>query len=151
MSNSLILSLSLSSLKLLSYHTFFLSRSFFLYLSISLSPRHSLCLCCLVYQKPASFSILWAAVSKGRQNKFAVKTRRDDVGIKVRTSFLGSGGDQLVSVLAFYSDDPSSYPAEVNSFYSVNCLKRTKINKKRPGMALFLKQKKERDFHQIVI
>ena len=35
-----------------------------------------------------------------------------------------------------YSDDP----AEVYSFYSVHCLKRTKINKKRPGMAHFLKK-----------
>ena len=35
----------------------------------------------------------------------------------------------MVSVLIFYSDDPSSNPAEVNSFYSVLFLKRTKINK----------------------
>ena len=37
----------------------------------------------------------------------------------------GCGGGQVVSVLAFYSDDPSSNPAKV-SYYSVNCLKRTK-------------------------
>ena len=48
---------------------------------------------------------------------------------------MGSGGSQVVSVLTFNSDDPSSNPAEVYSFYSVYCLKRTKINKKRPGMA----------------
>ena len=46
----------------------------------------------------------------------------------------------VVSMLAFDSDDPSSNPAEVYSFYSVYCLKRTKINKKRPGMAHFLKK-----------
>ena len=39
--------------------------------------------------------------------------------------------------VGFNSDDPSSNPAEVYSFYSVNCLKRTKINKKRPGTAHF--------------
>ena len=42
----------------------------------------------------------------------------------------GGGGQQL----AFYSDVPSSNPAEVFSFFSVNCLKRTEINKKRPGL-----------------
>ena len=41
----------------------------------------------------------------------------------------GSGGGQVVSVLAFYFVDPSSNPAEIYSFNSVNCLKRTKINK----------------------
>ena len=34
------------------------------------------------------------------------------------------------------TNDPSSNPAEVYTFYSVNCLKRTKINKKRPGWYL---------------
>ena len=48
---------------------------------------------------------------------------------------VGSGGGQVVSVLAFYSDDPSSKAAEVYIFYSVNCLKRTEINKTRLGMA----------------
>ena len=51
-----------------------------------------------------------------------------------------SGGDQVVSVLAIDSDDPSLNPAEVYSFYSVYCLKRTKINKYRPGMAHFFKK-----------
>ena len=50
---------------------------------------------------------------------------------------LGGGGGQVVSMLAFYFHDPSSNPAEVYSFYSLNCLKRTKINKTRPGMAHF--------------
>ena len=36
---------------------------------------------------------------------------------------MGGGGGQVVSVLAFYSVDPSSNPAEVNSFNSLNCLK----------------------------
>ena len=47
----------------------------------------------------------------------------------------GRGGAQVVSVLASYSADPSLNLAEVYSFYSVNILKRTKINKKRPGLA----------------
>ena len=45
----------------------------------------------------------------------------------------GSGGDQVVSDLALYSVDFSSNPAEVYSFNSVNCLKRTKINKESRG------------------
>ena len=40
----------------------------------------------------------------------------------------GGGGGQVVSVLTFYTDDPSSNPAEVYNFYSINCLKGTKIN-----------------------
>ena len=52
---------------------------------------------------------------------------------------MGSGSSQVVSMLAFYSVDPSSNPAEVYSFNSVNCLKRTKIIKERPGLVHFLK------------
>ena len=43
----------------------------------------------------------------------------------------------MVSVLTFYSDDPSSNPAEVNNFSVKLLLKRTKINEKRPGLAHF--------------
>ena len=49
----------------------------------------------------------------------------------------GSGGTQVVSVLAFHSGDLSWNPAEVYRFNSVKCMKRTKINKKRPGLANF--------------
>ena len=52
----------------------------------------------------------------------------------------GSGGGQVVSVLAFYSDDPSLNSAEVYSFYSVNCLKRTKIKQKEAEDGTFLKK-----------
>ena len=48
---------------------------------------------------------------------------------------MGRGGGLVVSVLAFYSDDPSSIPAEVYNFSVKLLLKRTKINKKRPGLA----------------
>ena len=44
---------------------------------------------------------------------------------------MGRGGGQVVSVLAFYSDNPSSNPAEVYNFSVKLLLKRTKINKKR--------------------
>ena len=40
----------------------------------------------------------------------------------------------MVSVLALYSDDQSSNPAEAYSLFVKLCLKRTKINKKRPGL-----------------
>ena len=56
--------------------------------------------------------------------------------------FKGCGGGLVVSMLAFYSDDPSSIPAEVYNFSVKLLLKRTKINKKRPGLAQFLKIKK---------
>ena len=46
----------------------------------------------------------------------------------------GDGG-LVVSVLAFYSDDLSSNPAEAYRFYVKCCFKRTEINKKRPGLA----------------
>ena len=50
----------------------------------------------------------------------------------------------MVSVLAFYSDDPSSNPAEVYNFSVKLLLKRTKINKKRPGLAHFFKKKTDK-------
>ena len=50
----------------------------------------------------------------------------------------GSGGGQVVSVLAFYSNDLSSNPAEVYNFSVKLHWKRTKINKKRPQLAHFL-------------
>ena len=51
-----------------------------------------------------------------------------------------SGGGQVVSVLAFYSNDPSSNPAEVYNFSVKLLLKRTKINKKRGrGWPIFIK------------
>ena len=41
----------------------------------------------------------------------------------------------MVSVLSFYSKDPSSNPAEGNNFSVKLYLKRVKINKKRPVLA----------------
>ena len=43
---------------------------------------------------------------------------------------LGRGGGQVVSVLVFYSDDPLKPKC-----FLFLCLKRTKINKKRPVLA----------------
>ena len=40
----------------------------------------------------------------------------------------GGGGGKVVCMIAFLSDDATSNPAEV--YFSVKCLKRTKINKK---------------------
>ena len=46
---------------------------------------------------------------------------------------------QEVSVLAFFSNDTSSNPAEDYSFLCKNlCFKRTKINKKVAGLGRFL-------------
>ena len=59
----------------------------------------------------------------------------------------GRGG-QVVSVLPFYSDNPSSSLAEAYSFFCINCIwKRTKINRKRSGLAhLFFKKEVKFDF-----
>ena len=46
------------------------------------------------------------------------------------TTFSKSGGGQVVSVLAFYFEDPSSNPAEVYSFPVFFCLKGKEINQK---------------------
>ena len=46
----------------------------------------------------------------------------------------------MVSVLAFYSDDPSSNPAEVYNFSVKLLLKRTKINRKEAGVGPFKKK-----------
>ena len=59
-----------------------------------------------------------------------------NIGTNIETKKC-SGGGQVVNVLAFYSVDPSSNPAEVNNFNSLNCF----INKKRPGLAHFFKKK----------
>ena len=52
---------------------------------------------------------------------------------------MGRGGGQVVSVLAFNSDHPSSNPAEVYKFSVKLLLKRTKISKKRPGWPILKK------------
>ena len=51
---------------------------------------------------------------------------------------MGRGGGQVVSVLAFNSDHPSSNPAEVYKFSVKLLLKSTKINKKEAGVGPFL-------------
>ena len=53
---------------------------------------------------------------------------------------MGRGGGQVVSMLALYSEDLSSNPAEVLDFSVELCLKRTKINKKEAGVGPFFKK-----------
>ena len=52
---------------------------------------------------------------------------------------VGRGCGQVVGVLAFYSDDPSSNRAEVYNCSLKLLLKRRKINKKEAGDGPFLK------------
>ena len=47
----------------------------------------------------------------------------------------GRGGGKVVSVLISYFNKGSSNPAEIYNFSVKLCLKRTKIYKKRPGLA----------------
>ena len=46
---------------------------------------------------------------------------------------MGCGGGQVVSLLAFYSNDPSSNPAKVYSFFCNIVFEKNKINKKEAG------------------
>ena len=48
------------------------------------------------------------------------------------------GGGQVVSMLTFHSDNPSSNPIDTCRFFLFNfCLKRPKINKKETGVGPF--------------
>ena len=47
----------------------------------------------------------------------------------------------LWAVLAFYSDDPSSNPAEANSFFLQNVVRNIEKNKKEAGLGQFFLQK----------
>ena len=57
------------------------------------------------------------------------------IGLKYLFPFGRGGGGQVVSVLAFYSENPILSPAEAYSFSVKFVLKRTKLNKKRPGLS----------------
>ena len=50
-----------------------------------------------------------------------------------------SGGGQVVSMLAFYSDNPSSNPAEAYSFFCKIVFEKVENKQKRPGLAHVLK------------
>ena len=65
----------------------------------------------------------------GRHNVSSNDTIVHNIGHCVKTMAKGRGGGQVVSILAFYYDDPSSNTAEV-LFCEMCVLKRTKINKK---------------------
>ena len=49
----------------------------------------------------------------------------------------GRGGGQVVSVLALYSNDPSSNPAEAYSFYSKICVWKNENKQKEAGVGPF--------------
>ena len=53
---------------------------------------------------------------------------------------MGRGGGQVVSVLAFNSDDPSSNPNEAYSFAVKLCLKKTKKTQKEADVVTLLKK-----------
>ena len=55
--------------------------------------------------------------------------------------FKGRGGGLVVSVLAFYSDDPSSIPAEVYNFFSKNIVEKNKNKQKEAGVGPLFKKK----------
>ena len=53
----------------------------------------------------------------------------------------GRGGGQVVSILAFYSDNPSSNPTEAYSFPVIFVFEKKEMIKKRLKLALFKKKK----------
>ena len=54
---------------------------------------------------------------------------------------LAHGGGKVVSVYTFYSDNPSLNPAEDNCYYCKMLFeKKENKQKKRPGLAHFLKK-----------
>ena len=67
--------------------------------------------------------------------------------VQIKKNKLGRGGGQVVSVLAFYSDDPSSNPADAYGFFCAFEFEKND-NKKRPGLAHFIKKgKRSREWH----
>ena len=51
-----------------------------------------------------------------------------------RTRYLGCGGGLVVRVLAFYSDDPSSIPAEVYNFFCKIVVEKNENKQKEAGV-----------------
>ena len=50
----------------------------------------------------------------------------------------------MVSVLAFYSDDPSSIPAEVYNFFCKNIVEKNENKQKEAGVGPFFLKKNSR-------
>ena len=63
-------------------------------------------------------------------------------GVLTRNFYLGRGGGQVVSALAFNSDNLSLNPAEDYCFFRKLLLVNIKDTTKRPGSAHFKKPKK---------
>ena len=53
---------------------------------------------------------------------------------------MGCGGGLVVSVLAFYSDDPSSIPAEVYNFFCKIVVEKNENKQKEAGVGPILKK-----------
>ena len=72
----------------------------------------------------------------------------DSIFQKKYRKWIGLGEGRMVSVVAFNSDDPSSNPAGVNSFYSVNVWQERKNRKSGRELPIFLnKTQKETDWN----
>ena len=54
---------------------------------------------------------------------------------------MGRGGGLVVSVLAFYFDDPSSIPAEVLNFFCKNIVEKNENKQKEAGVGPLLKKR----------
>ena len=61
---------------------------------------------------------------------------------------MGRSSGQVVGMLAFYSDDPSSNPAEACSFYSVKiCIRKGRKYKKDAGYCQFFRNPSPNPLH----
>ena len=73
---------------------------------------------------------LWSTIFVELRPKNFSAIRR--IRISVKKFSVGRGGGQVVSVLAFYSKDPSLYPAEAYSFFC-NIVFEKNENKQKRG------------------
>ena len=86
--------------------------------------------------------VIWVVkyVTNKREIEWSSKQIDGRKSVTNNMNRIGDGGGQVVSVLNFYSDDPSSNIAQVYNFSVKLLLKRTKIDKNEAGVAPFEKQ-----------
>ena len=85
------------------------------------APAQSCCVCDkskINYAAHATFHV-WLL---GQTGCSSPSTTKELHGLWLKTHFVGRGSGQVVSVLAFYSVDPSSYPPEDYSFFCQICV-----------------------------
>ena len=87
---------------------------------------HQLESCTLSFLSLSSLSSLFLSVDLFLVESWSSLLQGDEQldwpNSETNIEFGGRGGGQVVSVLAFYSNDPSSNPADASSFFCKNCI-----------------------------